>query len=546
MQLRDKSLGRGLCLLALLLLAPPSSGQNTLPQSANRPERLEWFRDQGFGMFIHWSVDGQLGGVISHSMAGASDDYLKRFLTVLPKTFYPERFDARKWARLAKIAGVKYVMFTTKHHSGFAMFDTRTTDFGVMDTPFRRDITAEVVNAFREQGISIGLYFSCDDFSWLYRHGKPIDREDRSQPFNNPELLRFAQAQLQELLAQYGKVDLMFFDGKPQGLVDYVWTRSPDTVVTSGALHVTEQNVPGFAMKEPFETAATLGTEWPYRPADTYKSGLAMVNLLIETRAKGGNLLLNMGPKPDGDIPIEQDDRFRQIGYWMFINGESIYGVRPWVITNEGDYWFTRKAGEDTVYVFARSSWPYATWRDIRLVSVRTTPESKISVLGQSGEILEYQVRVHPETTWKQEAGGLHIRAMRAQRTFTNNQDPNPVVLKITHASAGLNAEDLPQVSTGRARWDAATATATLEGNLLSMGRSSELDAWFEYRNIKGLDTNERTDPWITLPAIHRTAAGVFTCAVKTWKPGDQFEFRAAVKAPLLNMYGQERRFIVP
>jgi alpha-L-fucosidase len=153
---------------------------------------------------------------------------------------------------------------------------------------------------------------------------------------------------------------------------------------------------------------------------------------------------------------------------------------------------------------------------------------------------------VHPETTWKQEAGGLHIRAMRAQRTFTNNQDPNPVVLKITHATAGLNAEDLPQVSTGRARWDAATATATLEGNLLSMGRSSELDAWFEYRNIKGLDTNERTDPWITLPAIHRTAAGVFTCAVKTWKPGDQFEFRAAVKAPLLNMYGQERRFIVP
>ncbi len=363
----------GPCLLAALLLAPAASGQNAAPQSANRPERVEWFRDQGFGMFIHWSVDGQLGGVISHSMAGASDDYFNRFLTILPKTFYPERFDARKWARLAKIAGVKYVMFTTKHHSGFAMFDTRTTDFGVMDTPFRRDITAEVVDAFREQGIAIGLYFSCDDFSWLYRHGKPIDREDRSQPFNNPELLRFAQAQLQELLTQYGKVDLMFFDGKAQGLVDYVWARSPDTVITSGALHVTEQNVPGFAMKEPFETAATLGTEWPYRPADTYKSGLAMVNLLIETRAKGGDLLLNMGPKPDGDIPIEQDDRFRQIGYWMFINGEAIYGVRPWVITNEGDYWFTRKAGEDTVYVFARSAWPYAAWRDIRLVSVRTT-----------------------------------------------------------------------------------------------------------------------------------------------------------------------------
>ena len=245
MRLRERFLGFALCLVAVLLLVPAASSQNAPPPSANRPARVEWFLDQGFGMFIHWSVDGQLGGVISHSMAGASDDYLNRFLTVLPKTFYPERFDARKWARLAKIAGVKYVMFTTKHHSGFAMFDTRTTNFGVMDTPFRRDITAEVVNAFREQGISIGLYFSCDDFSWLYRHGKSIDREDRSQPFNNPELLRFAQAQLQELLTQYGKVDLMFFDGKPQGLVDYVWARSPDTVITSGALHVTEQNVRG-------------------------------------------------------------------------------------------------------------------------------------------------------------------------------------------------------------------------------------------------------------------------------------------------------------
>ena len=135
---------------------------------------------------------------------------------------------------------------------------------------------------------------------------------------------------------------------------------------------------------------------------------------------------------------------------------------------------------------------------------------------------------------------------MRAQRTFTNNQDPNPVVLKITHAVPGLDAADLPQVSTGRARWDAATATATLEGNLLSMGRSGELEAWFEYRNIKGLDTNERTDPWIALPPIHRTAAGVFTSSVKTWKPGDQFEFRAAAKSPQLTIYGQERRFNVP
>src|SRR5947209_1821652 len=115
-------------MLAALLLQPAAKSQPaaTAPaQTANRPERVEWFRDQGFGMFIHWSVAGQLGGVISHSMPGASDDYLNRFINVLPKTFYPDRFDARKWARLAKIAGMRYVMFTTKHHSGFTMFETK-------------------------------------------------------------------------------------------------------------------------------------------------------------------------------------------------------------------------------------------------------------------------------------------------------------------------------------------------------------------------------------------------------------------------------------
>ena len=140
----------------------------------------------------------------------------------------------------------------------------------------------------------------------------------------------------------------------------------------------------------------------------------------------------------------------------------------------------------------------------------------------------------------------MHIRAMRAQRTFTNNQDSNPVVLKITHPAPGLNPADLPQVSTGRARWDAATATATLEGSLLSMGRWRELDAWFEYRTSKGSIPMSGPIPGLRSPPIHRTAAGVFTWAVKTWKPGDQFESRAAVKAPLLAMYGQERRFSVP
>ena len=151
-----------LCLCcSVVLCAQPQ------PAPGNRQDRVEWFRDQGFGMFIHWSVDGQLGSVISHSMVGADEDFLNRFIVDLPKTFNPRKFYPQDWAVLAKLAGMKYVVFTTKHHSGFCMFDTATTDFNIMNTPFRRDITGEVLKAFRDQGIAPGMYFSPDDFWWL-------------------------------------------------------------------------------------------------------------------------------------------------------------------------------------------------------------------------------------------------------------------------------------------------------------------------------------------------------------------------------------------
>src|SRR5215472_1369159 len=108
-------------------------------QEGNKPDRLEWFRDLGFGLFIHWNFDSQLGVVISHSMVAASDDYLKRFIEDLPKTYNPRKFNPQDWAALARLAGVKYVVFTTKHHSGFTMFQTATTDFSIMNTPFHRD-----------------------------------------------------------------------------------------------------------------------------------------------------------------------------------------------------------------------------------------------------------------------------------------------------------------------------------------------------------------------------------------------------------------------
>ena len=426
-------------------LARAQSDVNPEVGSLNKADRIEWFRDQGFGLFIHWSVDSQLGVGISHSLVGASEDYTNRFFTDLPETFDPSQFHPQDWARLSKIAGVRYVMFTTKHHSGFAMYDTATTSFGIMHTPFHRDITAEVFKAFREQGIAPGVYFSPDDFYWLHKHGKLIEREvPEVQPVNNPGLMAYDKAQIRELLTKYGPIDLLFLDGGFTGLRDLAWKLQPNIVVTRGAMQTPEQYLPGVAPKGAWESCITIGQAWQYQPQnDPYKSGRKLISLLIQTRAKGGNLLLDVGPKPNGELPIQEEERLREIGLWMFVNSEAIYSVRPWIVTNEGDIWFTKKKNENTVYAMIDSDkpWPYGKWQDIVLHSVLATKSTEVTVLGENGKVLEYKPGVDPKPTWEMKTDGLHIHAMRAQRLQDNTKWPNPVVLRITNiktASAPL------------------------------------------------------------------------------------------------------------
>jgi alpha-L-fucosidase len=524
---------------ALLVLSFSSFAQTT-----NRPERLEWFRDQGFGLFIHWSLDSQIGSVISHSMVGASEEYLKRFIGDLPKTFNPRKFHPQDWAALAKLAGVRYVVFTSKHHSGFCMFHTETTDYSIRNTPFGRDITGEVLAAFREQGIAPGLYFSPDDFWWLHRNGKKLQRNVPDvAPARNPGLLKHDQAQVKELLTKYGNVDVIFFDGPPEGLRELAWQTQPNIVVTRGAIETPEQYVPGVPLDGAWESCITMGTQWQYKPTnENYKSGIELISLLIETRAKGGNLLLNVGPKPDGEIPIEQEERLREIALWMFLNGESIYGVRPWVITNENDYWFTKKKDGSAVYVAVKEKerWKYGEWKEIVLKSVRATPNTTVSVLGQSDEVLEYQPAVVPKTSWRQEKDGLHIRAMHAQRIYNDRKWPNPVVLKLTGVEPALTP---PVVMTENVRYEAGTATLT--GQLQHLGGVDRVEVGFEYRNVKGLDLTERPDAYRRTDLQPRTAPGRFTITLKDWKPGDVMELRAIVRHPLITSYSKEQRFTV-
>jgi alpha-L-fucosidase len=525
--------------LALLFCLSIVIGAQT---PGNKPDRLEWFRDQGFGLFVHWSVDSQLGVVISHSLAGASDDYARRFFSELPKTFHPHKLNTDDLAVLAKLAGVRYMVFTTKHHSGFAMWDTQTTNFGIEHTPYKHDIVSEFMMSFRAQGIAPGIYFSPDDFHWLWENGKLIDRRPDLTPPQNPGLLALDQAQVKELMSNYGPVSVVFFDGAAEGLREVAWQLQPDTVVTRGAITTPEQYVPGVPLEGAWEACITMGTAWQYQPRnEIYKSGLQLISLLVETRAKGGNLLLNVGPKPDGELPIEQEERLREMGLWMFVNSEAIYGVRPWVITNEQDTWFTKKKDEPTVYATLEQPWARGDWKDIVLHSVRATANTQVTLLGQSDKALEYRPTINPQTTWKQEPDGLHIRALRTQRLQDNSKWPNPAVLKLTNVEPGLTP---PVLQTGEAVrvGNAVKLSATLS----SLGDAKAVQFGFEYRSLKGLDINERSGAWSSTAFESRSAPGEVAVSIPAWGAGEPYEFRAVVKHPLITMYGVSKRVTLP
>ncbi len=524
-------------------VAPGATALESDPErgSLNKAERMEWFRDQGFGLFIHWGVDGQLGVVISHSLVGASKEYTERYFRELPQTFDPDQFRPLDWARLAKLAGVRYVMFTTKHHSGFAMWDTATTPFGVMHTPFHRDITKDVFEAFRSQGIATGVYYSPDDFWWLHQHGIRIERAVPDvQPRNHPEFMKYDQEQIRELLTKYGKIDALFLDGDATGLRDLAWKIDPEIIVTRGAIKTPELTVPGMPMPGAWETCMTMGTAWQYQPQNEhYKSGGELIRLLVETRAKGGNLLLNVGPKPNGELPIEEEERLREMALWMFVNQDAIYAVRPWVITNEGNIWFTKKKDNSALYATVESDepWPRATWKEFVLHSVKATDKTQVSVLGQSGEVVEYHPEITPKTTWHQEKDGLHIRALAAQRLQDNFRWPNPVVLKITNAEPALAPPHVQTVSAA-----ASGRGETFTGDVLDMGDQSSLEVGFEYRSIAGEDANSRNAVWVATPMQTVTKTGQFTIAVSGLDAKGTYEFRAVIRHPLLTLYGAEVR----
>ncbi len=422
-------------------------------ESGNRPARNAWFRDLGFGLFVHWSVDVQLGTVISHSLVGSSRAYRERYFRELPATFCPDRFDPAAWARLARVCGARYVVFTAKHHNGFCMWHTATTEFSIANTPFGEDVTRALFQALRSEGLAVGVYFSPDDFLLLHEQGHPVSRKrPEADPRNNPQLMARNRAQLEELFTGYGPVDLLFLDGVPEGLADLARELAPEVVVTRGDLLTPEQHLPDAPAPGPWEACLTLGDQWQYRaPRETYKSAEELVRTLAHTRARGGNLLLNLGPRADGSLPEAQTGRLRELGLWLFVNGEAVYAAHPRSPVCEGDVCFTRSAQGHAVYAMVtRPDWaapqaaPLAAWAlalgastyaktlTRTLASLRATDRTEVAVLGHDGQVLAHAPEVDPAPRWSQGEDGLSFTVMSAQRLGNRWDWPHGPVVKLT------------------------------------------------------------------------------------------------------------------
>jgi alpha-L-fucosidase len=511
----------------------------------NKPERLEWFKELGFGLFIHFSFDSQLGIVISHSMAGASEDYLDRFVNDLPETFNPSQFDAYEIATLAKLAGMKYIVFTTKHHSGFCMWDTKTTDFNIMNTPYGRDLIAEYVEAVRKAGLAVGFYYSPEDFNFLYKNGLQVRRRfpEPIAPAVMGDYLELVELQCMELMAQYGDIDIIFFDGGEGPLQEkckeVVWNLQPDIIVTRGAIKTPEQTVLGVTSEDPWESCITMGTQWAYKPTnENYKSGKRLIEILIETRAKGGNLLLNVGPEPGGQLPKEQEQRLREIAAWNFINMEAIEDVEPWIFPNEENIWFTWKPEEKTLYAFLTniSDWPRGSRKNFTIKSVAVSQNSTAGVLGQSGELVEYQPGVDASTYLEQKDDGVHISCVRAQRIYNNHQWHNPVVLKITNAIPSLEP---PVVITHTPEIISTPATRIMfKGEVTDTGNAEELKVGFQYRRYAGFVEELESNEWQETDTKELTGPGNFSLRPSLEKEGLEWQVRAFAEHPKMKVYG--------
>jgi alpha-L-fucosidase len=306
------------------------------------PARMESWRDARFGMFIHWGPVSLKGTEIgwSRGQQVPVEEYDNLY-----KQFAAPKFDADRWASVAKAGGMKYLVLVTKHHDGFCMFDTRQTDFNVMNSPLHKDVVAELAQACRKQGLAFGTYHSvCDwhhpDFPLTSPGGKVKRPEPNLDRYND-----YLKAQVKELITQYGPLVTLWFDvpqmfdqKRGEDLIKYVRKLQPTILINNrsgagGDYDTPEQRVGTYQFDRPWETCMTIGDQWAWKPNDRVKSLKQCLGVLARCAGGDGNLLFNVGPTPEGEIEPEQIKRLEEMGAWLQQYGQAIYDTRggPWI-----------------------------------------------------------------------------------------------------------------------------------------------------------------------------------------------------------------------
>ena len=337
-----------------------------------REKRLAWFQEARFGMFVHWGLYAQLGRHewVMNRECIAIAEYEK-----LAATWKPKERPAREWARLAKQAGMKYMVMTTKHHEGFCLWDTKQTDYNAMKRGPKRDLVQEYVDACREFGLKIGFYYSLMD--WHHPDGTLCMFDEQARR----RFLDFTQGCVRELCSNYGKIDVMWYDVSAPLLSPEAWeTAKMNAMVRELQPHILinnraqldedfgtpEEHVTAEAGGRAWEACMTFNGSWGYMPsAIDWHSARAVVKMLRTASAGKGNLLLNIGPAPDGSVPPEAIERLSALGEWTAQNGEAMYGavdridpqVLQWIPTggysckgNTLYHWCERWPGKELVY----------------------------------------------------------------------------------------------------------------------------------------------------------------------------------------------------
>ncbi len=452
-----KKLTSMLFLILSITLLAQHEPQKYVPETDSLVlEKLEQWQDMKFGLLMHWGAYSQWGIVESWSICpedygwcerkrGKNPDnyfeYVKEYEN-LKTTFNPVDFNPEKWAKAAKNAGMKYVVFTTKHHDGFSMFDTKQTDYKVTDPGCafhsnpKSNITKEIFDAFRAEGMWAGAYFSKPDWhndDYWDPYFPPRDRNVNYDPELYPEkwnrYVDFTHNQIMELMTDYGKVDILWLDGgwvakeskedigkwyskkaldtksgffkstivnqdiRMDELVEKAREKQPGLIVVDRAVPGKNQNyltpenrIPEEALSYPWESCIIAGGGWSWVPNATYMSGRKAVHMLIDIVAKGGNLLYNVAPGPDGKWHDQAYELFEEIGEWMNVNSEAIYGTRTLAPYKEGKVCLTQK--DNAIYAIYlaeenETQMPSKIW----LSSIKLNKNDTLSLLGTNRKL---------------------------------------------------------------------------------------------------------------------------------------------------------------